>query len=101
MKRILLSQLILCLYFFSQGQIVINNGAFFIVKSNTEVIAKDGFTADNGSIENQGTITNLGDLINNTSALFTSNSTGTFIFKGTTMLQVYSASGNKNSVPPC
>jgi len=85
--------LLLCWVGTIYSQMVINDGASFVVESGTEVIIHDGIIADNGTIKNEGTIHNLGDLINNSSTLFTSNSTGTFVFDGSSRQEI---SGNND-----
>lgn len=48
----------------------------------------NGISATNGTIDNDGTIQNQGDLINNTTTLFASGSTGTFIFNGSSHQEI-------------
>ena len=94
MKKFISFLLLLCCFGNAGAQLVIKDGAYFIVKSGTDVIVNDGIVSDNGTIDNDGSIYNPEDLINNTSTLFSSGSSGTFIFNGTTLQEI---SGNHDA----
>ena len=58
MKNIILFLLFLGWFANTGAQIVINDGAYFVVKSGTKIIASDGIVSSDGTIDNDGTIYN-------------------------------------------
>ncbi|MCF8235823.1 MAG: T9SS type A sorting domain-containing protein [Bacteroidales bacterium] len=93
MKKIIL---IIISFLFMVGvyaQLKIESGANLVVSSGATVVASNGITSDDGTIDNDGTIENKGDLVNNTSGLFASTSTGTFTFSGSSAQEI---TGNMN-----
>ena len=88
MKKFTLFILAICVIFVAEAQLTIKSGAYLIVQTGSTVIAMDGISATDGIIDNDGTIQNQGDLINNTSTLFDSGSTGTFIFNGSSLQEI-------------
>lgn len=88
MKKIIFFSIILFVVGEGYAQLNISSGTYLVVNSGTTVIANDGITATNGTIINNGTIENRGDLVNNTSSLFSSGSTGTFAFNGSSPQEI-------------
>ncbi len=70
------------------AQLNIKSGTNLVVSSGATVVASNGITADNGVIDNYGTIENKGDLVNDSDTLFTSSSTGTFEFNGSSAQEI-------------
>lgn len=88
MKKLTLFVLMLGVICNAEAQLTLNSGASLVINSGSSVIAMNGITATDATIDNDGTIENRGDLINNTSTLFTSGSTGTFIFNGSSHQEI-------------
>ncbi len=66
------------------SQVTIESGSQLIVSNGAKVIATNGFVNNGGSIDvaSTGVIEIKGDLVNNSTALITGTSTGTFKFNG-------------------
>ena len=88
MKKIIFIIIILFSVSATFAQLTITSGSHLVVNSGATVIANDGITATNATITNNGTIENKGNLVNNTSGLFASGSSGTFAFSGSSAQEI-------------
>ncbi len=88
MKKNLLTFILLFMVFTGFSQLVMESGANIVVESGSSVIVTGGITSTGATFDNKGTIENKGDLVNNTSVLFASSSTGTFKFNGTAAQEI-------------
>jgi len=88
MKKQLLAVILLFTVFPGFAQLTMESGANIVVNSGSSVIVSGGITSTGATLDNKGTIENKGDLVNNTSVLFASSSTGTFKFNGTTAQEI-------------
>ena len=88
MKKIFTIIIVLLCVGTTYAQLTITSGAQLVVNSGSTVIANGGITATNATITNNGTIENKGDLVNNTSGLFASGSSGTFSFNGSSVQEI-------------
>ena len=88
MKKQILAVILLFTVFPGFAQLIMESGANIIVETGSSVIVTGGIKSDGATFDNSGTIENQGDLVNNTSVLFASSSTGTFKFNGTTAQEI-------------
>jgi hypothetical protein len=84
MKKIILFIAFLQMAWMADAQIQITDGTSLKVVSGGSMTITGDLASDNGTLDNQGTVKLKGKLENNTSALFSSTSSGTFIFEGST-----------------
>ena len=88
MKKIIIIIIILFSVSVTFAQLTMTSGSHLVVNSGSTVVTNDGITATNATITNNGTIENKGDLVNNTSGLFASGSSGTFVFNGSSAQEI-------------
>jgi len=87
MKKVFLMAFLFGSAFSVYSQLVLSSGSQLVVNSGSVVLAND-ITCSGGTIKNDGEITILGDVTNNSGALMDATSTGTVTFEGTSAQEI-------------
>lgn len=88
MKKNLLTFTLLFTIFSGFAQLTIESGVKFIVYSGSTVVVNGDIVSNDATFGNNGTIVLKGDMINNTSVLFSDTSAGTIKFNGTAAQEI-------------
>ena len=87
MKKVFLMAFLFGSAFSVYSQLVLSSGSQLVVNSGAVVVAND-ITCSGGTIKNNGEVSILGDITNNSGALMDATSTGTVTFEGTSAQEI-------------
>jgi hypothetical protein len=87
MKKITALALVFLSVFSVYGQLIIQSGSNIVINNGSMVVVSD-INNLGGTIKNDGDLLLKGDVVNNTSGLLASNSTGTVTFSGSSAQEI-------------
>ncbi len=87
MKKYLIAAFLSGSAFLGYGQMILSSGSQIVINSGAVVVANN-ITNSGGTIKNNGDLSVLGNITNNTSGLIESSSSGTLTFKGSSAQEI-------------